>query len=95
MHNNNKESIKIIVSKNSLKSLKKIIRNIKKEDTILFRLNSDLDRNENIRFMDIFRDLHYKKFKLMMITENSKFLRNLFEGYVPEIIEGNLVVKNY
>ena len=94
MTNDSKKQL-IVVSKSSLKSLKRRIENVKQENSILFKLDSNLDRNESINFMDIFRDLHYKKHKLKVIAENSRFLRNLFEGYIPEIIGDNLVVKNY
>ncbi len=91
MDKDQKKIIEISFPEDSLEKIKSKIESAGADNLISFKIGSDVDNKENIKIMDFFRELYYKKYSLRLKAPNTKFLRNLYEGYVPKI-DGDWIV---
>ena len=88
-------TFRINFSKTSVEEAKKLTEGLDSSTLIYFELNEDYENKRNIEIADLFRELNYKKHKLKLKAPKTKFLRNLYEGYVPQIKGDWMYVQNF
>ncbi len=92
----NKKTVEFKISEET--SLEEIRRQIEssKNEGIILKLNPKIGKNKTIKICDLFRELHYKNINAIIIAPNTRFIRNLYEGYGLTISERDtVVIKNF
>jgi len=82
-------------SKVSVEEAKNLTEGLDSSVLIYFELDENYENKRNIKIADLFRELNYKKHRLKLKAPRTKFLRNLYEGYVLQINGDWIYVQNF
>lgn len=64
---------------------------LKKESFTTYTKNKFLEE-EQIKLADIFRQLHYRGVKIMLSNSDTKFIKNLYEGYKIHFVQATRMI---